>query len=440
MKKVFKRTLATLLTVIMLVTTFPFTGIQLKVSAITGNEIVAYAKQLAAEGHRYVLNTHGPDTFDCSGFVYYVFGHFGISLPYTTSVIYNNPTAYGTVVGTGSTTNAVAGDLISWSGHIAIYTSNGYCIEALNPTKGIGEFYPVDSHTNGLNYKVIRVYGVTSSSSGGTTQPPQNATVSLSQYWYDISDTIKITASAVGATDYYIAFFKDGNRIITEKAENGVFTIPASKYGTGEYSAYFSCSNSIGSIDSKWVSFSVVGAPTNTKVTLNQYWYDLSDTIEINVSSTCSKGQVIGLYKEDGTRLITKDVAVPYKISASDLGIGNYGVYFSVYNGSGTTDTEHISFSVVGKPGYSTITSDKDCYTLNDKINLNVNTSCAKGQVIGLSKNGSRVLTKDVSVPLYLKASDYGVGFYDFYFSVYNGSGTIVRYTRVLPSEYIKLL
>lgn len=132
-------------------------------SAVSGNEIVAYARQYI--GYPYVWGGKGPNSFDCSGFVSYVFKHFGISLPSGTSYIWNNPTAYGTIVGTGSIANAKPGDVISWSGHVAIYSGNGYCVQALNPSYGVTEKVKVNSYsTDGvnpnLNYRVLRIYGV----------------------------------------------------------------------------------------------------------------------------------------------------------------------------------------------------------------------------------------------------------------------------------------
>lgn len=152
--KIFKKVLSLLLAVILTVCVVPMTDMGITAQAVSGNDIVAYARQFM--GYPYVWGTQGPNSFDCSGFVHYVFKHFGMNMPAGSSYYWNNPTAYGTVVGYGTTANAQAGDIISWSGHVAIYTENGKCIEALNPTYGVCERFKVDAHTNGLNYRVIR--------------------------------------------------------------------------------------------------------------------------------------------------------------------------------------------------------------------------------------------------------------------------------------------
>lgn len=165
-----KRIISLLLMIVMIVSIVPFGTIS--ASAVSGSEIVAYARQFI--GRRYVWGTAGPNTFDCSGLVKFVFANFGISLPHSTGMLWENPSAYGTVVGTGRTNNAVAGDLILWSGHVAIYTENGHCVEALNPKYGVTEAVSVNSHTNGMNYKVLRVRGV-SYGGNSTPTPPQPA-------------------------------------------------------------------------------------------------------------------------------------------------------------------------------------------------------------------------------------------------------------------------
>lgn len=165
-----KRIISLLLMIVMIVSIVPFGTIS--ASAVSGSEIVAYARQFI--GKSYVWGTAGPNTFDCSGLVKFVFANFGISLPHSTGMLWENPSAYGTVVGTGRTNNAVAGDLILWSGHVAIYTENGHCVEALNRKYGVTEAVSVNSHTNGMNYKVLRVRGV-SYGGNSTPTPPKPA-------------------------------------------------------------------------------------------------------------------------------------------------------------------------------------------------------------------------------------------------------------------------
>lgn len=56
-------------------------------AATVGETAVVYASQEA--GHRYVYGGAGPDVFDCSGLVAFVYRRLGVSLPHNTTLQYN---------------------------------------------------------------------------------------------------------------------------------------------------------------------------------------------------------------------------------------------------------------------------------------------------------------------------------------------------------------
>lgn len=259
-----------------------------------------------------------------------------------------------------------------------------------------------------------------------TISAPVNPQISKNQYWYDIKDRIELTAYADGATSYFMSIFKDGNKIISQSVEGGRYAFDASAYGYGNYSAYFSCSNSAGSVDTKWTDFSVVEAATYSDVYVSNKWYDLTDIVSIRVDTICAKGQVIGIDKEGVGRVITENTDSVYEIEASRLGTGKYSAYFSVYNGSGGVDTARVEFEIVDKPKKgATISTTKEKYSLGDKVEISVDVECAKGKVIGIDREGSgRIITEEVRGTKYcINASQLGTGNYSAYFSVYNSSG-----------------
>ncbi|MBQ6165374.1 MAG: C40 family peptidase [Clostridia bacterium] len=135
---------------------------------VFSGDIVAYARSFI--GYPYQSRASGPDAFDCSGFVYYVFAHFGIELPHGSMYYRQNPEAYGTVVGRGTYQNAAEGDVIAWNGHVGIYTAEGTIVEALNHKYGVVERFKAKNHPSGSDFLVIRIYGVTAGSDAGVTE------------------------------------------------------------------------------------------------------------------------------------------------------------------------------------------------------------------------------------------------------------------------------
>lgn len=94
-----------------------------------GSSVVAYAKQFI--GTKYTYGGSSPSTgFDCSGFTSYVYKNFGVSLPRTSG----GQSGAGTPV---SRSNLAAGDLVIYSGHVAIYVGGGQVIHAPRPGKSV---------------------------------------------------------------------------------------------------------------------------------------------------------------------------------------------------------------------------------------------------------------------------------------------------------------
>jgi LysM repeat protein len=88
-----------------------------------GGDVVTFAMQYL--GRPYVYGAEGPNAFDCSGFTYYVYRHFGIYLPRT---------AYGqrSVGVPVSRQDLAPGDLVLFSSpnHVGIYIGGGQFIHA----------------------------------------------------------------------------------------------------------------------------------------------------------------------------------------------------------------------------------------------------------------------------------------------------------------------
>jgi len=84
---------------------------------------IAYSKL----GCRYVWGSKGPNSFDCSGFVYWCLNQSGVSQSYLTSSGWRNPGRYTRI---SSFDSIQAGDIVVVSGHVGIAAGNGTIIDA----------------------------------------------------------------------------------------------------------------------------------------------------------------------------------------------------------------------------------------------------------------------------------------------------------------------
>ena len=95
-----------------------------------GQAVAEYALQFV--GNPYVYGgTSLTKGADCSGFVMSVYANFGVSLPHSSAA--DRKQGYAV----DGLSNAQPGDLICYSGHVALYIGNGQIVHAANSKKGI---------------------------------------------------------------------------------------------------------------------------------------------------------------------------------------------------------------------------------------------------------------------------------------------------------------
>ncbi len=103
-----------------------------------GSAVANYACQFV--GNPYVYGgTSLTNGADCSGFVMSVYAAFGVSLPHSSSAM--RGVGYGV-------SDMQPGDILCYSGHVAIYIGNNTIVHASTPSSGI-------KYTSPANYKPI---------------------------------------------------------------------------------------------------------------------------------------------------------------------------------------------------------------------------------------------------------------------------------------------
>lgn len=94
-----------------------------------GSAAASYGLQFVGNPYKWG-GTSLTNGADCSGFIMSVYAHYGVSLPHSSSAM----RGVGTEV---SYSEAQPGDIICYSGHVALYIGNGQIVHAANEKKGI---------------------------------------------------------------------------------------------------------------------------------------------------------------------------------------------------------------------------------------------------------------------------------------------------------------
>ena len=109
-------------------------------SGSDGQAVANYACQFVGNPYKYG-GTSLTDGADCSGFVMSVYAAFGVSLPHSSRSL--RESGYGV-----SVDEMQPGDIVCYSGHVAIYVGNDTIVHASTPSSGI-------KYTSPVNYKTI---------------------------------------------------------------------------------------------------------------------------------------------------------------------------------------------------------------------------------------------------------------------------------------------
>lgn len=261
--------ITTKLSAIILVIIVAFSVLSVSASAgssdVSGNDIASYARSLA--GRSYSHGGKGPNSFDCSGFVYYVYKHFGISMPASSSAYFNSPGSYGKVV---SASEARPGDIVSWNGHVAIYLGNNAVIHAATPAKGVCVMNDLRRFVkNGVRnpkHYFIRVVGGTSSSSESEASESVKADPEIYKFKtghssYTEGSKVKFTVSGSDYDKCEISIFRDSELVKNVTAKNGTYLFSADVAGDYSATCVLTSNSSDKKAESKKITFKVNEKP-----------------------------------------------------------------------------------------------------------------------------------------------------------------------------------
>lgn len=260
--------ITTKLSAIVLVIIVAFSVLSVTASAgsdsVSGSEIASYARSLA--GRSYARGGKGPNSFDCSGFVYYVYKHFGISMPSSSSAYFNSPGSCGKVV---SASEARPGDIVSWNGHVAIYLGNNAIVHAATPAKGVCVMNDLRRFVkNGVRnpkHYFIRVVGGTSSSESVSSEPvntdPEIYKFKTGQSTYSEGSKVKFTASGDNYDKCEISIYRDSELVKNVTVKNGTYLFSADVAGDYSASCVLTSDSSDKKAESKKITFRVNEKP-----------------------------------------------------------------------------------------------------------------------------------------------------------------------------------
>lgn len=361
MKRKLSKSLSIILTMTIVISAIIIAPVTVS-AANTADSIVDIAR--AEIGNSYYQKYNGHKNAWCADFVTWCAKQAGVSSIASSSSCYNmymgmkdscervySPQKGDIVFFYCNKCSTTAG---KWC-HVGIMEDSTYSIEGNNWSDGTSKVQRGKSynHNGDLGYRhgdssgcITRIY-LRPNYDNSSTIAPTDVHLDRSQVWYDIQDDIVLYPRANGADYFWISVHKDGQELISQGlAVNGELRFSASRWGYGDYYAWITAANSAGNVDSLGINFSVVGAAGYNSVSVEKPFYDIDETVSISVSPVCAKGVVIGIDKANVGRVVTEQCDTTFSIAASQLGVGSYSSYFSVYNGSGGVDTSRVSFLI----------------------------------------------------------------------------------------------
>ncbi len=296
-----------------------------------------------------------------------------------------------------------------------------------------------DNSTKGYSGEEIAAI-ITDSSAGwhdaivamGDTEPPTNAKLSVNKQTATIGEIVRFSFSADYAKQYWLQIYKDEARVYS--IDLGSSSEYEMSFDTsGEYSAYVSCSNGLGYVDSTWISFIIHNnLPQNATLSLNKSIVEINESVVYSYSADYANQYWLQIFKDD-TKLYSIDLGngTEYEISFETPGV--YSAYVSCSNGLGYIDSSWINLIVHNnEPQNAELTLNKSIALIDEPVVFSYSADYANQYWLQIYKDEVSVYSIDLGNSNEYVMSFEEPGEYSAYISCSNSSGYV-------DSEWINL-
>lgn len=232
-------------------------GVNIDFAEVGVSKTADEAAQWAISKNGQALDYDGHYGAQCVDFIYYYYSYLGVAVAGGHAYYYMSNSLPS---GWYRTSSPSKGDIIVWDKDYSDPNNYGHIGIVVSVSGGYIDY--MDQNSWEYGQKVGRHNGYLASRAGTYIHPdftnpipaPSNPWFSANKSVAVVGDNITFTFGANDATSYTIGIDKDGTRIITEGVTSGKsYTFDTE----GTYSAYVSCYNSTGYIDSPRAEFKV---------------------------------------------------------------------------------------------------------------------------------------------------------------------------------------
>ncbi|MDE5557721.1 MAG: glycoside hydrolase family protein [Ruminococcus sp.] len=224
--------------------------------------------------------------------------------------------------------------------------------------------------------------------------PPTYSNLTTNKTMIAIGEEITFTASSDLATGYTIGVDNKNGRCITQEMSNGQLTLTFNE--AGSYGAYVTSYNSVGYVDSNWISFIVYDTtPMSSELLADKYIAKVGEEITFTASSDLASAYWIGIDNTSG-RYLTQEMPNG-QLTLTFNEAGSYGAYVTSLNSLGYVDSQWINFTIYDSaPTYSILEANKVKIAIGEEITFTASSDLASAYWIGIDNETERYITQEM--------------------------------------------